>query len=263
MMASTLPGVPVMVGRNRYEAGCRATVAFSPDVILLDDGFQHLKLARDIDLVLVDHRHPFGNRHLLPRGPLREPVSALKRADIIIETRCDARREPGSELLETIKQLSLKAPVFQSGHVPYIERIISGKRSSPSNSAPSGHPYPLSLLQGKRVFAFSGLAENRNFHQTLSEIGCTLSGTKEFPDHYRYKKTDLEAIRRSAGDKKVELILTTQKDAARIPNYVPWPLDLVVLGITPSLGDQSDAFNNYIKSKLLVRNSGVLPHASA
>ncbi|MFH0730896.1 MAG: tetraacyldisaccharide 4'-kinase [Pseudomonadota bacterium] len=262
MMASTLKGVPVVVGRNRYETGNLAIAAFSPDVILLDDGFQHIKLARDIDLVLVDHRRPFGNGYLLPRGPLREPVAALKRASIIIETRCDDRKEPGAKLKKTMHRLSLHTPVFQSGHTPHIERVIPGKQPSLPNPDPSGHPYPLSLLRAKCVFAFSGLAENLNFHRTLTEIGCNLAGVKEFPDHYWYRESDLALIRMAAKEKRAELILTTQKDAVRIPKGVEWPRDLVVIGITPNLGNQTDALKNYIKSRLLMRNPGVLSHAS-
>jgi tetraacyldisaccharide 4'-kinase len=263
MMASTLKGVPVVVGRNRYEAGNRAIMAFSPDVIILDDGFQHLKLARDINLVLVDHHRPFGNRHLLPRGPLREPVSAIKRADIIIETRCDVPTKPGVELGKTMQRLSLKTPVYQSSHIPDIVHIVSGKRPSLPNLGTSGQACSLSLLQGKRAFVFSGIADNRNFHRTLTGIGCHFSGFREFPDHYNFCESDLAAIANSAIDRKAELILTTQKDAVRIPTGVQWPVDLVVIGITPHLGEQTDSFKNHIKSKLLMGRSGVLPHASA
>jgi tetraacyldisaccharide 4'-kinase len=261
MMASTLKGVPVVVGRNRYEAGNRAITAFSPDVIILDDGFQHIKLARDINLVLVDHHHPFGNRHLLPRGPLREPVSALKRADIIIETRCDVPTKPGMELEKTMHQLSLKKRVFQSRHMPDIVHIVSGKQPILPNLGASGQGCSLSLLQGKRVFVFSGIADNHNFHRTLSGIGCHLSGLREFPDHYKFSESDLAAIAHAAIERKAELILTTQKDAVRIPKAVQWPLDLVVIGITPNLDEQTEAFKNYIKSKLLMGKPGVLPHA--
>lgn len=263
MMACELKGVPVVVGRNRYEAGCRAITAFSPDVILLDDGFQHLKLARDIDLVLVDHQRPFGNRHLLPRGPLRESISALKRADIIIETRCDVSKKPGAELEKAMHRLRLKTRVFQSVHTPYVARILSGKHPSPPIPPPPAPPYPLSRLKGKRVLAFSGLADNRNFHRTLTEIGCILSGVKEYPDHHWYDGSDFAAIRQAADETQAELILTTQKDAARIPDGIQWPLDLIVMGITPSFDGQTDAIKNYINGRLLIGKSGVLPHACA
>lgn len=263
MMASTLKGVPVVVGRNRYEAGNRAITAFSPDVILLDDGFQHIQLARDINLVLVDHHRPFGNRHLLPRGPLREPVSAIERADIIIETRCDIPIKPGMELEKTMRQLSLKTRVFQSGHIPDIVNIVSGKRPTLSILRTSGQACSLSLLQGKRIFVFSGIADNRNFHRTLTGIGCLLSGLKEFPDHYEFSGSDLAAVAHTAIEKKADLIVTTQKDAARIPKDLHWPLDLVVIGITPTLHAQTNDFNHYLKNKLSIRIPGVSPHASA
>jgi tetraacyldisaccharide 4'-kinase len=263
MMASTLTGIPVVVGRNRYEAGNRAITAFSPDVIILDDGFQHIKLARDVNLVLVDHHRPFGNRHLLPRGPLREPLSALKRADIIIETRCDVPAKPGVELVKMMQRLSLTTRIFQSRHIPNIAHIVSGKRSISPNLGALEQAHSLSRLQGKRVYVFSGLADNSNFHRTLTDIGCHLSGTRDFPDHYEFSKSDLTAIAHAAIERRAEAILTTQKDAARIPKGVQWPLDLFVIGITPSLDEQTDSFKNYINNKLFTGKPGVLPHASA
>jgi tetraacyldisaccharide 4'-kinase len=257
MMAGVLKGVPILVGRNRYEAGNRALSVLSPNVILLDDGFQHLKLARDIDLVLVDHSRPFGNGHLLPRGPLREPVSALKRADIILETRCDGSKKPGVELAKTMQRLSLKTPVFQSGHELHIAQVIPGLRTSLADSGSLGQSHYLSILKGKRVVAFSGLANNRNFHRTLIEIGCDLAGVKEFPDHYWYRESDLGIVQQSAIERQAELILTTEKDVVRIPNGIQWPLDLVVIGITPCFGNQTDALKNDIRSRLLMGKPGV------
>jgi len=124
MIARNLKHIPVIVGQNRVKAGWLAIEKFAPDVIVLDDAFQHLKLVRDIDLVLLDYRRPYGNNHLLPRGTLREPISALARADAFILTRCDA--VPGEDQA-ALKKIIGNRPVFKTVHIPYISELILSK----------------------------------------------------------------------------------------------------------------------------------------
>ena len=124
MIARNLKHIPVIVGQNRVKAGWLAIEKFAPDVIVLDDAFQHLKLVRDIDLVLLDYHRPYGNKHLLPRGTLREPISALARADAFILTRCDA--VPGEDQA-ALKKIIGNRPVFKTVHIPYISELILSK----------------------------------------------------------------------------------------------------------------------------------------
>ena len=121
MMAKRLKDVPVIVGKNRFMAGRMAISKFDPDVIVLDDGFQHLKLQRDLDIVLLDYHKPFGNRHLLPRGVMREPVSALLYADAIILTKTDTvNNNETSSLLRKLRSFERKKPVYRSFHHPFV-----------------------------------------------------------------------------------------------------------------------------------------------
>ena len=121
LIARSLRDIPVIIGKNRYASGMLALKQFQPDVIVLDDGFQHLRLQRDIDLVLLDHALPFGNGHLLPRGILREPISALARSTACILTRYQAGKdEPGTSRVGLIEQYTPQSPVFTASHEPYF-----------------------------------------------------------------------------------------------------------------------------------------------
>jgi tetraacyldisaccharide 4'-kinase len=246
MLAEALEGIPVLVGADRYRAGLRAMETFSPQVLLLDDGFQHIRLARDLDILLVDHHRPFGNGHLLPRGPLREPISAMCRAHVIIETRCPAGEGPGTELTAAMKRYTPGRPAFQTRPSAFIHRVIPGDTSPFMEGGAS-----LAGLSGKRVFAFSGIADNRGFHRSLSRLGCRLVGSARFPDHHWFRKSELTAAKRAALDAGAQLLVTTQKDAGRIPLPNRWPCDLVVLGIEPDFGRQDRNFQDLLVAKLL------------
>ncbi len=247
MMADALEGIPVIVGANRFQAGLRAMEAFSPQVLVLDDGFQHIRLARDLNILLLDHHQPFGNGHLLPRGPLREPISAMGRADILIETRCPAGEQgPSAALAAAVKRQAPGRPIFQTRSVTFIHKIIPGDAPLLAESLRSP-----SELAGKRVFAFSGLADNRSFHRSLSELGCHLAGTSRFPDHHWFREDELATVKRAAREAAAQLLVTTQKDMGRIPPSCRWPLDLVVLGIAPDFSRQSQAFEELLSAKLI------------
>lgn len=248
MMAETLKRIPVIVGQNRFEAGMVAVRHFKPDVIVLDDAFQHLKLMRDINLVLLDSRRPFGNTHLLPRGPLREPLSALSRGDAFILTRSD----PAAPETSSPSCASLPGPVFQSFHIPYICKVIKGEASGSRifSNKPDTVPYDAGVLKGQKVFAFSGIAGNRDFRCTVENMGCEIAGFYEFSDHYQYSDEDIHAISDSAKKVNADILTTTEKDYARIAHQTVWPADLVVMGIRTSFGDGEDAFTRFIKKRL-------------
>ena len=207
-------------------------------VILLDDAFQHLKLFRDLDLVLLDRQRPFGNGHLLPWGRLREPRIALQRADAVILTRSDMARpaapDPGNAAF-------FSKPVFECAHVPRLAQMIDAKNRGPN-------PENLQDIQGKRIFAFSGLANNDAFLQTLYEFKCYIVGFADFGDHHRYTGQDLTRIVQSAKELSADILSTTEKDYARIHNILNLPMGLMVVGIDIDFRD--DAFNNFIMSRL-------------
>ncbi|OQY52502.1 MAG: tetraacyldisaccharide 4'-kinase [Desulfobacteraceae bacterium 4572_88] len=242
MLAMRLRHIPVLVGQNRFEMGMLAIRKFSPDVILLDDAFQHIRLARDINLILMDHRHPFGNGYLLPRGPLREPISALSRGHALILTRHDPAFSQASPF-------SFSTPIFRCTHAPHIFKVIRGKDTKQS-------PFPkdsllqepdASFLKGQNAFAFSGIARNSDFRDTIKHFGCNLCGFSEYPDHHPYSADDLANISCLAGESGADVLMTTEKDYARIPSDITWPMDLVVIGISISFGGDEKAFTHFIK----------------
>ncbi|MBW2555809.1 MAG: tetraacyldisaccharide 4'-kinase [Deltaproteobacteria bacterium] len=251
MMAVKLKNVPVIVGKNRFEAGMLAVRTFKPEVLVLDDAFQHLKLERDLDLVLLDCHRPFGNGHMLPRGIMREPVSALSRADALILTRSDVVPDP-KEAIHRLKSGALTAdkPVFRAFHVPYIHKVIKGESSTSEEKSQSVSTCRPEFLKGRKAFVFSGLADNDNFHRTVRSLDCVVSGCMEFPDHHSYSGVDIENIFQSARQANGDCLVTTEKDYVRISYRNTYPVDLVVLGIKITFGDENDAFHAFIQSKL-------------
>jgi len=206
LMASALPGVPVWVGRERVVSG-RAALAGSGgvDTLVLDDGFQHLALDRDLDIVLMDGSHPFGNGFTLPLGPLREPVSHLARADALILTR--AITGPRLEkTLSSVEGLFPGKPVFACRHA------IGGFR------APAGGTLlPAVTFNGRKAVAFAGIAEPERFFNDLSALGIEVCGAFAFPDHHRYTDSDLARIMEFASTCSPHMILTTAKDVVKAP----------------------------------------------
>ena len=251
MMAAKLKNVPVIVGKNRWEAGMLAVRTFQPDVLVLDDAFQHLKLGRDLDLVLLDCRRPFGNGHMLPRGIMREPVSALSRADALILTRSDAIPN-AQKAIHGLKSGSSTAdkPVFRAFHIPYIHKVIKGESSIFEQKSHSVSTYRPEFLKGRKAFVFSGLADNDDFHRTVRGLDCVVSGCMAFPDHHSYSGVDIENIFQSARQATADCLVTTEKDYVRIYYGNTYPVDLVVLGIEITFGDEDDAFHTFIQSKL-------------
>jgi tetraacyldisaccharide 4'-kinase len=251
MMARRLQaiGVPVVVGRNRFQSGMLAIRVFRPDVILLDDAHQHLKLWRDLNLVLLDGSHPFGNTHLLPRGILREPVSALDRGDIFVLTRTE---KDDTAAVGRLRGIVGNQPVYTASHKPFISRWVttgSWNRQT-SSDVMAANAFGLRSLRDKRAFGFSGIAGNNGFRQTLESLGCDLAGFTGFADHHRYSDDDLAALLRAAGRSGADVVCTTEKDFIRLALKRPWPVDLVVIGIDMSLGSRQAAFEKDIVGRL-------------
>jgi len=247
MIAERLKTLPVIVGQNRFKAGILAIKEFRPDVLLLDDAFQHLKLNRDIDLVLLDSKKPFGNAYLFPRGTLRETTSALLRGDAVILTRSDVGKQVS---LSQIKNFVPKKPIFHSFHTPYIYKIITGNSLESPDRLNISSKYDFDIFKGNRVFAFSGLASNDDFRRTIESFTCKLVKFSEFPDHHPYSNRELDEIVKSAMDLSAEFIFTTEKDYVRIAHKIKWPIDLIVIGIEISFGENDIAFKSFIKNRL-------------
>jgi len=248
MMAAKLKNIPVVVGQDRYRAGMLAIKKFNPDVIVLDDAFQHIKLKRNVDIVLLDCNSPFGNSHLLPRGILREPPSSLSRADALIITRFNfASDQIRQTTIDKIKSTAHGKQIFISSHVPNIYKPVKNKDNILSMNL---QPCAPDFLHKRRIIAFSGLAQNNNFRKSVKTLKCNLINFLDFPDHHNYTETDLKTIIKTAVDAEAEFILTTEKDYVRILSRTSWPIELVVVGIELSMGDDESSFINFIKNRL-------------
>jgi len=230
MMAERLKNIPVIVGRNRIKSANLAIRLFNPDVILLDDGFQHLKLRRDINIVLMDSKSPFGNTHVMPRGMLREPLSALLRGDIFIFTRCNiSAMIPKNRL----KKIISDKPIFTSYHSPYIYKIIN-KENTNSQADIRGAD-----IRKNRAVAFSGIAKNEDFLKTVKGFGCSIVRNFGYPDHHSYSIEDVNTITDAVKKAHADILITTEKDYARMGKNISWPVPLVVIGINISINEKT------------------------
>ena len=232
LMAGTLEDIPVIVSRTRYLAGMKAKNDFGSSFFILDDGFQHMHLKRDMDIVLADAGRPFGNGHLLPWGPLREPLSGLKRADAVLFTRT------GKLHPEKNNYSFFNKPLFTGDHAP--DRII----------IPSiGKEYDLSYLKGKRVTAFSGIAKPESFKESLFNLGAEVVSFRAFGDHYPFSREDITKLMEERKSLKCEFLITTEKDWARIREMAMDIDSLACLTIRFVITSGKDELFNMIKEK--------------
>ncbi len=216
MLARNLPGVVVLVDKNRVKAGAFAIKKFGCDTLILDDGFQYLPLKGRLNLLLVDKTNPFGNGHLLPRGVLREPVKHLSRASYIFLTKSNGERD--HELEELIHRHNPTAEIIECAHRPqYLQRHGGTDR------------LPLEHLQGRRVGTFSGIAVPESFEKFVRDLGGKIEFNRRFLDHYRFGYDDFVNIFSEALEKRVDFIVTTEKDAVRIPEDLPCPVPIYYL----------------------------------
>jgi len=251
MMANQLKRnkIPVIVGQDRYKAGILALDKFKPGIIVLDDGFQHLRLFRDIDLLLLDGNDPFGNQYLLPRGILREPISSLSRSNAFVLTRTDVASS-STETFKGIDKYISFCPIYRTKHTLYIHKVLEGYKDKTCVDVSKKSSFGINILKGKRVFAFSGIAKNEDFKRSIEKISCNLKGFVGYPDHHSYSDIDLSDLLQSAMAKNVDFILTTEKDYVRIAHKIEWPIKLVVIGIKISFGKDENAFKTFISGRL-------------
>jgi tetraacyldisaccharide 4'-kinase len=206
LIARRLPGVAVLSGPRRAELARLAVGSLGADALLLDDGFQHRALARDLDIVVLDAGNPFGNGHLLPRGPNREPRGALRRAGLVWLSRVDQADPARLERLRALAQAKTGRAPVESRHAPvdvldgFLERAFG-----------------LDALRGARVLLLSGIARPASFRRTVEALGADVVGERVFPDHHRFGSEALAAILDAPdalGDEP--LVVTTEKDAVRL-----------------------------------------------
>ena len=217
MLASNLPGVAVVVDRDRVKAGRYATQRLGCDTLILDDGFQYQKLKHSIEVVLVDSTNPFGNGNLLPRGILREPARHLKRADIIFLTKC---RGDVSAIREEVRRHNRTAEIVECNHVPKSLKDVWSREE-----------YPLDWLKGKTTCTLSGIASPKGFENSLRHLGAKVVWCERYADHHRYDASEiLYALNRTA-DMGADALVTTEKDAVRFPRFETSPVRCLYLRI--------------------------------
>ena len=217
MLASNLPGVAVVVDRDRVKAGRYAVKRLGCNTIILDDGFQYQKLKHSIEVVLVDSTNPFGNGNMLPRGILREPARHIKRADIIFLTKC---RGDVSEAVKEIRKYNQKAEIVECNHAPKVLKDVWSREE-----------FPLEWLKGKTLCTLSGIASPKGFENSLRALGSKVVWCERYADHHRYDSSEiLYALNRSA-DMGADALVTTEKDAVRFPRFETSPVKCLYLRI--------------------------------
>jgi tetraacyldisaccharide 4'-kinase len=199
LLADNLPGLVVVIGSSRYEAGLLAMERFQPDIFILDDGFQHLNLRRDLNILLLDAKKPFGNGFVFPAGLLREPVGAINRADLVVFTRAD--RSAG-----TVERIPANLPVISCEHGLSGYRPYSG-----------GDIRSFEKLEGLKGLAFAGIADPNQFFDSLEKCGVQLVATIAFPDHTDYGDDEIAALAKLKRSSSADYLITTSKDAVKMP----------------------------------------------
>jgi len=233
MLASNLPGVVVLVDKNRVKSGRYAVKRFGCDTLILDDGFQYQKLKHRLEVVLVDKTNPFGNCHLLPRGVLREPIRNLKRADFIFITKSDGHSE---ELRTRIRELNKTAEIIECCHRScYLQNVYTAER------------VPLEWLKGRTVTSLSGIAVPQSFENSLRTMGARVIYCERYADHHRYHAQEIIDAVNKAADLHADALVTTEKDAVRFPRLETTPLPVFYLRVDIELLNGAENFHDAVE----------------
>jgi len=202
--------VPVVVSKDRYKGAVYLRDVCKLDIIIMDDGFQHRALARDIDIVLIDASNPFGYEHVLPRGLLREPLSGLQRADIIVLTKVD-QVAPGivSGIRKRLTQMIPNIPVYETTHKPQFMYTLDEWANGSVGAS-------VDAYKEQRIMAVSGIGNPQSFTQTLTDVGYNVVHTLPFGDHHDFSNDDVVEIWKQAFAHQADAICITEKDAVKL-----------------------------------------------
>ncbi|MCD4658385.1 MAG: tetraacyldisaccharide 4'-kinase [Planctomycetes bacterium] len=248
LLKSIFPNVLQVQNPDRYKACCEAKDA-GAETIILDDGFSHLQLARDVDIVLIDATRPFSNFELLPRGMLREPPNSLNRASAVIITRSNQVSTKNLQrLTNSVKRYSRKnVKILLAQHKPTgFQKVISEKENKHVLNSIADADFKdfsdnMKKNIGKSVFLVSGIGNPDSFRETCNETNLKIAGVKEFPDHYNYTLTDVLNITSLAQSEGAEIIVTTSKDAVKLSKLdLEQSLPIYILEIEFSLSPSED-----------------------
>ena len=249
MLAKHLPNVPVLIGAQRALTGQYAIEHFGAEVAILDDGYQHWQLVRDMDILLVDAVNVFGNGHLLPRGTLRESMSHISRADVCLMTKVDQAAEGSCEYIrETVHKYNDKAQIVESIHQPrcfipladwYVD--LAGPGVNVNN------------IKDKRVMAVSAIGNPASFERTLKDLGAIIIESLRYPDHHEYTMAEMQDVLQQADAQGAESIVITEKDAVKIPLEVArenWSIPIYVICVEVKFKSGASEFQAELKRRL-------------
>jgi tetraacyldisaccharide 4'-kinase len=218
MLAHNLKDVIVLVDKDRVKSGLHAIDKWKVDTLLLDDGLQYLHLKHRLDIVLVDRQAPFGNEFLLPRGTLREPPRNLRRASYIFITKSTG--ESNAALVERIRRYNRTAEIIECSHKPlYLQNIITGET------------LPLEHLRDKFIGSICGIAAPESFEGGLRNLGARVDLAKHYIDHHRYTEAELQSFINRCLRRDLEMIVTTEKDAVRMPRMIDTQVPIYFLRV--------------------------------
>jgi tetraacyldisaccharide 4'-kinase len=218
LLASTVPGLMVVIGTDRFAAGQMAMQQLSPDIFLLDDGFQHLRLYRDLNIVLLDHTRPFGNGQTLPAGILREPPSSMGRAGLVIFTRTP---EGAAIPLDTGV-----TPACTASHSIVDLLPLDG-----------GAPVPFTRCTGHPVLAFAGIADPDSFFAGLRSKGVNVVKCLNFPDHVAYNRERCDEIAAAARESGADFLITTEKDGVKLKGFPQYAAQTLLAQLELTMDD--------------------------
>ena len=232
LMGQRLKETPILVGKDRFATGQMALQRFGVSGFLLDDGYQHLRLHRDLNVLLIDSNIGFGDRHLLPRGILREPLTELRRASLVLFTKVE-HAEPLHPLEDELRQLYPSLPVFHSHYEP-LGLIGPGEEWE-----------DIHALQKKKVLLLSGVANPDYFSSLLKKCGSEVIKEELFPDHHHYTQKDLDSIKEKS--KGTDGIVTTEKDMVKFANLDIGHLPIRALRIEMRIWEEEEFFERVMK----------------
>jgi len=232
MLASNLPGVAVIVDRDRVKAAKYALKRFGCDTIVLDDGFQYQRLKHTTDILLVDSTNPFGNGNMLPRGILREPARRLKLADVIFLTKCRGNED---EVEKEVRKYNRTADIVKCRHAPVSLKDVWSREE-----------FDLSWLKGKTLCTLSGIASPKGFENSLRRLGAKVVWCDRYADHHRYDPSEiLYALNRTA-DMGADALVTTEKDAVRFPRFETSPVKCLYMRIAIEITGGEEHFSSLV-----------------
>ncbi len=223
VLDENLDNVPIFPGSNRFLNGQKAIMNYGVEFLVLDDGFQHFKLKRDLDIVVIDAFNPFAGERLIPGGALREPLKCLERADLFVLSHCNQIPVEGLRAIYSrLRDLNSTVPICESAHEPvHVENLADNLRVKTS------------WLQGKRVYGFCAIGNPQSFESTIRELCAEVIQFRTFPDHHAYTQAELDNIVSEAGSLNVDVILVTQKDAVKIKNLIIH--DVIIMSVVIEL----------------------------